>query len=380
MTDIAIAERSSTARAASRRERICVFLHDLRGGGAERITLNLIEGMLRRGRNVDLVLVRAYGVFLPSIPAGTRVIDLRKKRVSHSIFAFARYLKRERPTSVLAALHHVNLAAIIAVWISRLKTTLIVCEHNQISQKARHARGFVGRLTYRAVALLYPRATNIVAVSEGVADDLVAFAGLRREDVKVVYNPVYHEGIPEKAAAPPLHPWFSSRSVPTLLAVGRLHKQKGFDILLQAFRRVRTALPCRLVIVGEGVEREALTDLSRQLGIADDVSLPGFVENPLALMSRADLFVLSSRWEGLSTVLIEALACGATVVSTDCRSGPREILDNGRYGMLVPTDDPEALAQAILESLNRPRMSHIERAMVFSDTASVSRYLELLES
>jgi glycosyltransferase involved in cell wall biosynthesis len=360
--------------------KICVFLHDLRGGGAESCTLRLIEGMLRSGRNVDLVLVRASGEFLAHIPPGTRVVDLKKDRVAHSIFAFARYLRRERPTSVLASLHHINLAAILAVWISRLNTNLIICEHNQISQKVRHARGFVRRLTYRAVAVLYPRATGIVAVSKGVADDLVAFAGLSESRIKVVYNPVYNEAMHEKAAAPPSHSWFLSPSMPTILAMGRLHTQKGFDILLHAFQRVRDTFPCRLVIVGEGDERGSLANLSQQLGIADDVSFPGFIENPLALMSRADLFVMSSRWEGLPTVLIEALACGAPIVSTDCRSGPREILDNGRFGTLVPPNDVEALAQAIVKSLGGPRKSHSERAKDFSDTASIARYLELLES
>ena len=386
MTDASIASSArgiatpAAAAASPSRSRICVFLHDLRGGGAERNTLRLVEGMIRSGRNVDLVLVTASGAFMNSIPAGTRVIDLKKKRVLQSIFAFVRYLKRERPTSVLASLHHINLASIIAVRLSGVNTNLVICEHNQITQKISHARGFFSRLTYRAVKVLYPFADDIIAVSQGVADDLVAFAGLKENAVKVVYNPVYQESMHEKAAAAPSHPWFLAREVPTLLAMGRLHTQKGFDILLHAFKQVRSTTPCRLVIVGEGDERRDLTALSEQLGLTDDVSFPGFIQNPFALMSRADLFVMSSRWEGLPTVLIEALACGATIVSTDCPSGPREILDNGRYGTLVPTNDADALAEAMLQALSAPRKSHSERAKDFSDTASVSRYLEVLEN
>ncbi|HEX3484811.1 MAG TPA: glycosyltransferase [Micropepsaceae bacterium] len=356
------------------------MLHDLRGGGAERVNLRLIEGMLASGRNVDLVLVRGSGEFLSDIPAGARVFDLKKKRVIQAIFALARYLRRERPTAVLSSLSHVNLAAIIAVWLSRLKVNLIVCEHNQISQKVRIARGFVSRMTYRAVSFLYPRASAIVAVSKGVADDLIAFAGLESNNVHVIYNPVYEESMRESAAADPAHPWFQSPAVPVILAIGRLNEQKGFDILLHAFQRVRSSLECRLVILGEGTERAALEKLCQTLGLTDDVALPGFVANPFALMARSDLFVLSSRWEGLPTVLIEALACGAPVVSTDCPSGPREILDDGRFGTLVPTNDPEALAAAILKSLNGPRQSHVERGRCFSTPASVFRYLELLES
>jgi glycosyltransferase involved in cell wall biosynthesis len=203
--------------------------------------------------------------------------------------------------------------------------------------------------------------------------------------VKVIYNPTVTPEIFRKATEPVQHPWFVDNRVPIILAAGRLHRQKDFPTLLRAFSLLRQNRPCRLVILGDGKKRrrKALRQLAKQLGIEKDVSLPGFVENPFAYMARANLFVLSSAWEGFGNVIVEALACGCPVVSTDCRSGPREILDNGRYGRLVPVGDPEALARAMLEALDDPdnpcdRETRIQRAMEFSVDKIVDEYLKVL--
>jgi glycosyltransferase involved in cell wall biosynthesis len=182
------------------------------------------------------------------------------------------------------------------------------------------------------------------------------------------------------AEAPMKDPWLAGGEPPVILGVGRLATQKDFSTLLHAFARVRSQRPARLLILGEGDKRFELEALAQNLGLARDVRLPGYADNPFAYMRRCSVFVLSSAYEGLPTVLIEAMACGAPVVSTDCPSGPAEILEGGRYGCLVPIGDPDAMASAILTILqDAPDTTRTrQRAEMFSIEASVDQYLNLL--
>ena len=203
----------------------------------------------------------------------------------------------------------------------------------------------------------YPLADEIIAVSDGAADDLSISTRIPRDQIQVVYNPIITPEMDLKSRENLDHPWFKPGEPPVILAVGRLTSQKDYPLLIRAFARVRQAIPVRLLILGEGPERNELTSLINQLGLEDDISMPGFVHNPYAFMAHASVFVLSSRWEGLPTVLAEALYCGAPLVSTDCPSGPREILQNGRFGKLVPVGDVDCLADAIQDTLKNKRMS-----------------------
>lgn len=207
-------------------------------------------------------------------------------------------------------------------------------------------------LVPRLIARTFPRAHAVIAPSRGVADDLARAAGIARDSIQVIYNPVISAGLAARAKDPASHPWLCDRNIPVIVGIGRLTRQKDFGTLIRAFALIRKLRRSRLLILGEGEDREALEVLSGELGVAQDVCLPGFLRNPYAVLSRAALFVLSSRWEGLPGVLIEALACGAKVVATDCPSGPREILDNGAYGELVPIEDELSLARAMERALS----------------------------
>jgi glycosyltransferase involved in cell wall biosynthesis len=248
-----------------------------------------------------------------------------------------------------------------------------------LSIRSQPAAGTVLKMMRR----LYPKADRIVAVSQGVANDLISLLNLPHEKVTVIYNPIVTPELFEQAKQPVSCSWFEQNRLPVILAVGRLTKAKDYPTLFRAFSLVRQIRPAKLLILGEGEERANLERLAIELGIQNDVSMPGFVDNPFAFMAKASVFVLSSAWEGLPTVLIEALACGCPVVATDCRSGPREILDNGRYGHLVPVGDHEALAKAILETLDNPdfpadRQTRLQRTMEFSVDAAVDKYLKVL--
>lgn len=325
--------------------RLGLFLPGLHGGGAERVTLNLARGLAEEGYEVDLVLAGATGPYLTAVPEGARVVDLRARRTASALFPLARYLRQQRPDALLSALNHANVIAVWAAALARYRRPLLVAEHNELHE---HNFGTTsGRALLLAMRWTYPRATKIVAVSEGVKASLLRRLPLQPDAVQVIYNPVL---LPENAVAAretPDHPFFGAGKPPTVLGIGRLTRQKNFTLLVRAFALVRKRRDVRLLILGEGEERPALEQLIAAEGIGADVALPGFVMNPHAYLGAAGVFALSSDWEGLPTVLIEALAAGCPTVSTNCPSGPEEILAGGRLGRLVPVGDVTALADAI---------------------------------
>jgi glycosyltransferase involved in cell wall biosynthesis len=360
---------------------IAFFLPSLCGGGAERVIVNLAQGITERGLPVDLVLAAAEGPLLDQLPAGVRVVDLRAPRVLRSLGPLARYLRRERPKALVSSMGHANLVALWAARLARQGTPVIVTQHNTLSQETRHESRLSAGLWPPLLRIFYPWAASVVAVSRGVADDLARMSGLPRDSVDVIYNPVITPTVMALAREAPNHPWFAPGQPPVILGVGRLTRQKDFLTLVRAFAEIRRHRAGRLIILGEGEDRLALEGLARELGVADDVALPGFQDNALAYMAGSALFVLSSAWEGLPTVLIEALAAGTRVVSTDCHSGPREILQEGRLGALVPVGDAPALAAAMLEALERPSGTVTLDALApFTRDAAVDHYLRLIES
>ncbi|MEM2567684.1 MAG: glycosyltransferase [Candidatus Bathyarchaeia archaeon] len=334
--------------------KIAIFLPSLRGGGAERVMVNLARGFYEQGLIVDLVLAKAEGPYLSEVSPGIRTVDFKVKRVLHALPGLIRYLRRERPKALLSAMSHANIVAIGAKKLSQAKSRLVISEHNTLSQATKHTSLQRVRFMPFLIRRFYPWADAVVAVSYGVAEDLVAQTGLSMEKIKVIYNPVVTLDLFAKAKEPLDHPWFALGQPPVILGVGKLTLQKDFGTLIRAFALVRKECPARLLILGEGEERPKLEALVRQLGLEGEVSLAGFVNNPYKYMKRAAVLVLSSRWEGLPSVLIEAMALGTALVSTNCPSGPAEILEGGKWGKLVPLGDPEALACAILETLHDP--------------------------
>jgi glycosyltransferase involved in cell wall biosynthesis len=360
---------------------IAFFLPSLRGGGAERIIVNLVQGLVGLGLPVDVVLAKAEGPYLADLPPSARVVDLGSRRVLPCVLPLARYLRRERPRVLVASMSHVNVVALWAGALARVSTPVIVTVHNTLSQAARNGSGINSWIWPFLLRTSYPRAHRIVAVSRGAADDLANTSRIPRERIEVIYNPVITPGLRERAARAPDHPWYAAGQPPVVLGVGRLTRQKDFPTLIRAFAEVRRRRPARLIILGEGEERSALTALVAELGCEADVALLGFQDNALAFMAHAAVFVLSSAWEGLPTVLIEALAAGTRVVSTDCESGPREILQDGRLGELVPVADPVALAQAIDAVLTRPAQPPPQDALSrFTRETAVDQYLRVIES
>jgi glycosyltransferase involved in cell wall biosynthesis len=359
---------------------VALFLDHFDGGGVEMVIANLAQGLIDQGLKVDLVLCRKWGRFLDKVPHEVRIIDLQAPRMLLSIFALTRYLKQEQPKALLSAQHYTNEVALLAKQLAGTSTRVIVSEHNILSKYAADAKRFTVRMTPWAARCFYPQADGIVAVSRGVAADLSHITKLSCERIQVIYNPAITPDLLQKSQEPIEHPWFKPGEPPVILSVGRLSQEKDFSTLIQAFAQIRQVQPARLIILGHG-GKQPLLDLIHQLNLEDQVDLPGYVSNPYAYMSRAAVFALSSRWESFGLVLAEALAVGTSVVSTDCECGPREILDHGKYGFLVPVGDSCALAKAILNTLSAPlqKVNESDWLKQFSLETVTQQYLKVLK-
>lgn len=361
------------------KKRIALFTRYLTMGGIQKVMVRLANGFAQRGHPVDLVLAKGAGAVAQEVSSSVQIVNLESNRVWTALPGLMRYLRDASPSVLVSGEVPSNIVAMWARALSGSDTKFIVTVHQNTSVHAQTAEMWYRRLIPPMIRLFYPAAHRIATVSEGIKEDLSDMAPHLESKMRVAYNPVVDEYIFDKAKEPVAHPWLNQRDEPVVLGVGRLTHQKNFDLLLRAFAKVRADRDARLIILGDGNQRENLERCIKDLGIEDRVDLHGFVSNPYAYMEKASLFVLSSVFEGLPTVLIEALACGCPVVSTDCPNGPPEILEDGKWGTLVPMNDEDALARAMLESLSR---SHDpdrlrQRARHFSVKNSIDRYLEL---
>ncbi|MCL6730151.1 glycosyltransferase [Sphingomonas hankyongi] len=326
--------------------RLAFVLPSLAGGGAERVALTLVNAFAGAGHDIDLVLASAEGELLRLVPSDVRVFDLRAKRFRNALWPLVRYLRQARPDAVQVSMWPLTILAILARLLSGVRTRLVVSDHGILS----HQYGDVvtKRWLRWSVRRLYPIANARIAVSTAAVHDLAKLSGMPEKSFTVVHNPILSAPATpaEKKRAEQLWPEGKKR----ILSVGSFVPVKNHALLIDALANVHSACGASLMILGEGDCRQALQEMVRARGIADRVAMPGFAINPTAYFENADLFVLSSNHEAYSLVLVEAMAAGLPVVSTDC-GGPREILDHGRFGRLVPVGDAPALAQAIADTL-----------------------------
>ena len=357
---------------------LSILLPDLRGGGVERVRLILAGEFARRGYAVDLVVLQARGELLAEIPEHVRLVDLAIPRFREALIDLTQYLRRRRPSALLAAMWPHSGLATIALRASRVASRLVVSEHNTLSSNP-SVRGLSGFVNRRLGRLIYGMADGVVTVSEGVKRDLVVRTGLSADRVEVIYNPV-RPPLASASVDPDILAWWTAGAA-AVIAIGSFKPQKDYPNLLAAFAQLDRSRNARLLILGEGKLRAELEGLAAGLGIRDRVLLPGFVPDPYPYLQQADLFVLSSAWEGLGNVIIEALVAGVPVVSTNCPSGPAEILEDGKYGRLIPVGDAPALAAAMADALaaSVDRDLLRQRGAEFSVERAVDQYLSLLD-
>jgi glycosyltransferase involved in cell wall biosynthesis len=342
--------------------------------------LALLPHLARAGLHITLVLHARTGALAGSLPPGIGLVELGGRSTLHDIAPLARFLRARAPDVLVSSLDHNNVAAMLAKQAAGPRTRLVICQHNALSSEARHGGGWRYRLLPLAYRTLGFAADAIVAVSAGVAEDLVRTTGLPAAKLRVIHNPVIDDAFAARMAADAPDPWLDDPTVPVFVAVGRLVDQKDPQTLLCGFAQFRALAPGRLLLLGEGTLRGGLEALASELGIAADVRFLGFRANPLPYIRRAAALLLTSRYEGLGNVLIEALGCGTPVISTDCPYGPAEILDGGAYGSLIPVGDPAALAAEMLSDPRArwPAALLRRRAADFTLAAAAQRYLDLL--
>lgn len=358
---------------------IAVLTPTLDQGGAERSMVQLSIGLYRAGCSVELVTaLNSKGVYRSEVPLEVPLLDLSANRIRYLPKELYRYLTEHKPDIVITAL--INNWVLGVAALAGYRGKIIISERTVFSKLLEEQKGLSSLCKLFFSKKLYPRADRIVAVSEGVKDDLLHLQLGSNEQVRVIYNPVVSARFFEMVKAESPLPLLALDR-PNFIAVGRLSEAKNYPLLLRAFARLRKKIPCRLVLLGEGEQRSQLESLVVELGLSDDAVLPGFVQNPFPYVAAADCFVMSSNREGLPGALIQALACGTTVVSTNCESGPSEILENGKYGFLVPMEDEEAFAKAMQRALENPfdRKLLKERAQFFSEENCVNAYLKLFK-
>lgn len=359
---------------------VLVYIPHLRTGGGEISMLRVAAGLADAGCQVELVVHSTHTQEL-TLPPNVKLINLQCSSTISAVWRLSRLLGKRRPKWVLSAFPHTNIATVVALALAGSPSRCVVSEHAPLALQIVKQANWRYRLLPPLVRWAYRRANAVVAVSEGVRRDLVGLIGPGISPF-VIHNPVLAPDFEIEMECQPRHDWLLDPALQVVISVGRLSPEKGLNTLLHAFALLHADQPAaRLVMAGEGPERAALQGLVAELGLSSVVSLPGRTSAPLAWMRHSAVFVLASDYEGFGNVLVEAMACGTPVVSTDCPVGPREILKNGRLGRLVPVGDAAALATAITQALTqgRPPAAAREAALGYTQSAACARYLELFQ-
>lgn len=351
--------------------KITIVLHDLRGGGAEKMMVRLANQLVEDGDSVDMILITKGGSNKPFLSSSVNLIELECDRTLAAFGPLRRTLKQINPDAILAALTHINVITALTCASLGFSKRLSVSERNAFSLDKKVNDNAVMKLTYSLAPFIYRFLPNpVIAVSKGVAKDLVDTTVVNESDVVTAPNPVITQETESALLKDASHPWLVNKTNKTVVSVGRLAHQKGFDMLLEAFAAVRNAHDARLIIFGEGELRGDLTAQINALGLKDCVDLAGYTDNPMAEIKQADLYVLSSRFEGSPNGLVEAMSAGTPVVAFDCPHGPYEILNGGEVAPLVEYKNVELLAKEIVSQLNEEVSTEKKTAI----KAHVSRF------
>lgn len=363
-------------------KKIVILLPNLGGGGAERMMSNLALKFFEWGHHVEIVLCKKEGIYLERIPQAIKITELNSYHVLPTALKFRKYLKSNNPQYVIAALEYTNAAAVLANLINRKKVKVMASVRCNISDAIKSI-SFINKLYIKfLIRFFYPKANTLVAISNGVAQDLSKISGIPLKDIKVIYNPAFDWPVIDMALSNEYtHPWLEEKTHKTIIGVGRLMKQKDFITLIKAIQFLLISdKSYKLLILGEGKEENYLNTYIFQNELTDSIEIISFKKNPFVFIAKADVFVLSSIYEGFGNVVVEALACGTQVVATDCPSGPAEILENGKYGFLTPVGDEKAMAKNIEKAIESPidKRVLVKRAAEFDVNIIAGLYLDAL--
>ncbi|MDB5266116.1 MAG: hypothetical protein JWM39_829 [Parcubacteria group bacterium] len=341
--------------------KIALCISAFHAGGGERVMITVANELAARGHSIDLLVLKSVGPYASHVTSSVRVIPLDASRMLFSLPKLVSYLKDQKPNSLMALDEYSHLLSLAARYISKSDTRIVLRVGNMFTEVFKRYEGIKGRTLEFLIRRWYRYADGIIAVSQGVKDDIVALTHIASEHVTVIYHPKDIVRIQALAEEPVDFAWIANKTVPVFIASGRLNAQKNFPLLLRAFARVQNDMPSRLIILGAGREEEALRNIVRELRIENEVSFSGYIDNPYAWLAKGTVFVSTSLWEGMPNALIEAMICGLPVISSDCASGPREVLapdtdyrarrtagwEEAEYGILTAVNDEQALVEAM---------------------------------
>lgn len=364
--------------------RLAVIIPSLAGGGMERMRIHLIKEWIRQGINIDLVVARRKGPLCDLIPEEVQIFETAGNNSLLFPFGLVHYLKKRKPTHILSAANDINAITLLAVKLMGLKSPTVISVHNHLSSELRMEKGIKKVKLQIAVWMLrrlIHSSQGVISISKGVEEDLKLQLNLKSSRSHVVYNPVITSET-RNLLKEPLNNSPVPEGVKWILFAGRFVHAKGLDILISAFAQMINDTNAHLVLMGEGPLKPDISERIRKMSLSQRVHLVGYQSNPLPWMREADVFVLPSRHEGLSNVIIEAMASGTQIVATDCPSGPAEILEDGKYGQLVPVENIEALSRALLKSLNSefrvPTQKLENRSILFTSSRAAELYKYVL--
>lgn len=358
---------------------ITFILGSLRGGGVQKATFRLISEFQKLGKATNLIIINHDGSLKDQIPSGCKVIDLKVKRARDAYWKLKQSLIELKPEIIISAQTHINVLIILVRLLSNISFKLIVVEHITFNKELLSRGIFFEKMRPLLIKLFYRFADEVVAVSPGSSKSIHEFSKYNKE-IQVIRNGLDLEHIKEQAKEFVAHSWINNNKIKLLVSMGRFSHQKNFPLLLKSFSMLPNIQSYRLIILGEGAEKENLKSVAEELNISQYIDFYGFTENPYPILTAADLFVLSSNWEGFANVVIESLACGVPIVATNCPGGPADILSNQPFGKIVPMNNPEQMASAIeqLTDLEIDKSSIIEYSENFTIKNTAQQYIDLI--
>ncbi|SUA60541.1 Mannosylfructose-phosphate synthase [Oligella urethralis] len=361
---------------------ITLLIPSLVGGGAEKVAIYLANEFIRSGNSVDIVTLRLDHTTKLKLNSRIKIKCLKAKKMSLAVFEFSKFLKKKNTDIVLSFMTDSNIVAAISIMFLKRKPKLFLTKHSTYTKSENFFPKWLQLLAPYIVPVLYKRANKVICVTEGVAKDFQLRFNFPAESLEVIYNPLMAKEILDKSQKELEPQAILEKTIgkKIILAIGRLVPAKNFSLLINAFKELNAKQSSHLVILGEGYLRKELTEQIHNLGLNDNVDMPGFIDNPYPWFKVADLFVLSSDYEGFGLVLAEALICGVPILSTNCEHGPSEILDNGKLGMLVPCGDMKSLVTGMISQLHNPLdVDATEKIREFDPKSIAGRYLELFK-
>lgn len=358
------------------KKRICIFSPNLGGGGAERVISIITNCFSNDNYYVDLILADATGPYLKDINSVVNIINFKQKKVIQALPQLISYLKKNKPEIIFTSHMHASATAIWAVKLARVSTHTVIRQPTMLKPKL-NKDTLTSSIKFKVILATLKSADQIIVTSNTMYEEFIHLCKIKKDKVKIIHNPFDIKNIKSKSVEPLEHPWFSDNiDLPVILSVGRLTEVKDFQTLLLAMKEVNKFRSTRLIILGEGPLRNDLQNLINKLNLNELVDMPGFKSNPYSYMKNADVYVLSSLWEGFPNSLVEAMACGTSVVSTNCEGGAAEILDYGKFGSLVPVKDPKALSEAIINALKGMDSSEIAQQLQYVQSFSIDYIFE----